>query len=147
MKKVVRYFFVSFYLFVSFSCSSEESDNTTFSPPSMLLGTWKAPLEEEQYMRLTIKKSTLIEENYTGAYSNIPYIDFSKDYDLDTYIVTQKIDDSSYEFTIQRKDGGIMDVESGSLTIFRKYRLVNFNDQVALELMYQGTFGAYLIRE
>jgi hypothetical protein len=98
-------------------------------------------------MKLTIKKSTLIEENYTGAYSNIPYIDFSKEYDSDAFIVTQIIDESSYEFTIERQDGGVINDETGSRTIFRKYRLVNYNDQVVLELMYQGTFGAYLIKE
>lgn len=146
MKKADNYFLSLLYLFISLGCSNDEVD-TNFSPPQLLQGTWVSPVEDFQYMKLTIKKTNIIEENYELIYSNLPYIDFVKEYDSNDYIITETIEESSYEFTIKRKDGGIIDEQNAITSIYRGYRLVNYDNQMVLELRYAGTSGAYLVRE
>ena len=145
MKKYADYLLVLCLLFLVMACSGEEVD-ANFLPPQAFQGTWIPPADQNQYIKLTITKTTVIEENFMGENFD-PYIDFARDYDSNEFIVTETKGAASYEFTVIRKDGGIIDEPLARTSIVRSYRLGTYNNEEVLELMYPGFSQVFLVRE
>lgn len=127
-----------------FACSSDDEQQSAFSPPSFLSGSWETSEQEPNltFYQFTFSENNIIENRYEGE----EVYDYRTDFPEDEFTFEEKIDGDFYSITVRRKSGEPIG-DKGLLEHYRAFRKGIFQGQEAIYLEFAGTSGSYMLRK